>query len=106
MKKFYLTTAIDYANGSPHLGHAYEKVLSDVIVRHRRLLGVDVHFFCRVDGNRAVQRGVVLGGRGPRSCLFSHQHLHGMLCVVHGLSQGAGALLAAPASHHPASTAA
>ena len=28
MKSFYLTTAIDYANGSPHLGHAYEKVLS------------------------------------------------------------------------------
>ncbi|MFY8229415.1 MAG: class I tRNA ligase family protein, partial [Opitutales bacterium] len=27
---FYITTAIDYANGSPHLGHAYEKVLSDV----------------------------------------------------------------------------
>ena len=32
MKNFYLTTArIDYANGSPHLGHAYEKILADVI---------------------------------------------------------------------------
>ena len=29
MKRFYLTTAIDYVNGSPHLGHAYEKVLAD-----------------------------------------------------------------------------
>ena len=30
MKTFYITTAIDYVNGSPHLGHAYEKVLTDV----------------------------------------------------------------------------
>ena len=36
MKPFYITTAIDYANGSPHLGHAYEKVLTDVIARFRR----------------------------------------------------------------------
>ena len=33
MSKFYITTAIDYANGTPHLGHAYEKVLTDVIAR-------------------------------------------------------------------------
>ena len=33
MKNFYLTTAIDYANGSPHLGHGYEKILADVIAR-------------------------------------------------------------------------
>ena len=36
MKAFYLTTAIDYANGSPHLGHAYEKVLTDVVARFQR----------------------------------------------------------------------
>jgi len=29
-KNFYITTAIDYANGAPHLGHAYEKVLTDI----------------------------------------------------------------------------
>ena len=40
---FYITTAIDYANGSPHLGHAYEKVLSDVISRHTRMSGRSVH---------------------------------------------------------------
>ena len=34
MDKFYLTTAIDYVNGAPHIGHAYEKILADVIVRH------------------------------------------------------------------------
>ena len=36
MQSFYITTAIDYVNGSPHLGHAYEKVLTDVIARFRR----------------------------------------------------------------------
>ena len=34
MTKFYTTTAIDYVNGAPHIGHAYEKILTDVIYRH------------------------------------------------------------------------
>lgn len=46
---FYLTTAIDYTNGSPHIGHAYEKVLADVIVRYRRLRGDEAFFLTGVD---------------------------------------------------------
>ena len=42
--RFYLTTAIDYVNGRPHLGQAYEKVLADVIARYKRLSGVDTVF--------------------------------------------------------------
>ena len=34
MEKFYITTAIDYVNGAPHIGHAYEKIITDVIFRH------------------------------------------------------------------------
>ena len=34
MEKFYTTTAIDYVNGAPHIGHAYEKILTNVIYRH------------------------------------------------------------------------
>jgi methionyl-tRNA synthetase len=49
MKKFYLTTAIDYANGHPHIGHAYEKILADVICRTKRLLGSEVHFLTGLD---------------------------------------------------------
>ncbi|MDR2812752.1 MAG: methionine--tRNA ligase [Puniceicoccales bacterium] len=49
MKRFYLTTAIDYANGHPHIGHAYEKILADVICRTKRLLGYDVHFLTGLD---------------------------------------------------------
>ena len=43
-RKFYLTTAIDYANNVPHLGTAYEKVCADIVVRHMRLVGRDVFF--------------------------------------------------------------
>lgn len=49
MKDFYITTAIDYANGSPHLGHAYEKILADVIARTRRLSGRSCHLLTGLD---------------------------------------------------------
>ena len=49
MSKFFITTAIDYPNGLPHIGHAYEKVLADVIARYRRLCGDEVFFLTGVD---------------------------------------------------------
>ena len=49
MPKFYINTAIDYANGDPHLGHALEKVGADCIARYRRLRGDDVHFVMGMD---------------------------------------------------------
>lgn len=48
-KTFYITTAIAYANGSPHLGHAYEQILTDVMARHKRLDGFDVKFLTGMD---------------------------------------------------------
>lgn len=48
-KTFYITTAIDYTNGSPHIGHAYEKVLADVIARYKRFSGENVYFLTGVD---------------------------------------------------------
>ncbi len=50
-KKFYLTTAIDYVNAPPHLGHLYEKVCADVIARFHRLNGEDVFFLTGTDEN-------------------------------------------------------
>ncbi|MCB0307948.1 MAG: methionine--tRNA ligase [Bdellovibrionales bacterium] len=44
MTTFYITTAIDYANSTPHLGTAYEKIGADTIARYHRLLGKTVHF--------------------------------------------------------------
>lgn len=43
-KPFYITTAIEYVNGTPHLGHAYEKVGADIIARAMRLRGREVMF--------------------------------------------------------------
>lgn len=53
----FLTTAIDYPNGSPHIGHAYEKVLTDILARYHRLMGEDVYFLTGVDqhGQKMVQ---------------------------------------------------
>ena len=67
MKKFYLTTAIDYANGSPHLGHAYEKILTDVIARSMRLDGKEVHFLTGLDEHgQKVQQGAKKEGIEPQ----------------------------------------
>jgi methionyl-tRNA synthetase len=68
MKSFYITTAIDYVNGSPHLGHAYEKVLVDVIARFRRLMGDRVHFLTGTDEHgQKVQMSARKRGVEPRA---------------------------------------
>ena len=67
MKPFYLTTAIDYANGSPHLGHAYEKILADVIARMQKLLGHEVRFVTGLDEHgQKVQQGADREGISPQ----------------------------------------
>ena len=48
-RPFYITTAIDYSNGDPHLGHALEKVGADVIARWHRQQGAPVHFVMGMD---------------------------------------------------------
>jgi methionyl-tRNA synthetase len=64
VSKYYLTTAIDYSNGDPHIGHAYEKIGADAIARYRRLRGDDVHFLIGMDEHgqkveqTAAQQGV------------------------------------------------
>lgn len=50
-KKFYITTAIDYVNAKPHVGHAFEKVLADALARWKRLQGEKVYFLTGVDEN-------------------------------------------------------
>jgi len=52
-KKFYITTAIDYVNGPPHIGHAFEKVQADVLARYNRALGNDVFFLTGTDEHGA-----------------------------------------------------
>jgi len=47
--KFYITTAISYPNGEPHIGHAYEAIATDAIARFERLDGKDVFFLTGTD---------------------------------------------------------
>jgi methionyl-tRNA synthetase len=51
VKKFYITTAIDYVNAKPHIGHAFEKVLADALARGHRLLGDRVWYLTGTDEN-------------------------------------------------------
>ena len=60
---YYITTAIDYTNGPPHIGHAYEKVLADVLARWHRMKGEEVYFLTGVDqhGQKVQQTAEKLG---------------------------------------------
>ena len=67
MSKFFLTTAIDYSNGDPHLGHALEKVGADAIARYRRLCGEQVHFLMGMDEHsQSVIQAAARAGVTPR----------------------------------------
>ena len=61
--KFYLTTAIAYASGKPHIGNTYEAIQADAIVRFKRQQGRDVFFQTGTDEhgqkiqNRAEEKG-------------------------------------------------
>lgn len=67
-KRFYITTAIDYLNGHPHLGHAYEKIITDVIARGLRSMGNEVFFLTGLDEHgQKVQQAAVAAGKTPQS---------------------------------------
>lgn len=67
MARFYLTTAIDYANGEPHLGHALEKIGADAICRFHRQMGHDVCFLIGMDehGQKVAQTAEKAGLAPP-----------------------------------------
>ncbi|HVU28240.1 MAG TPA: methionine--tRNA ligase [Verrucomicrobiae bacterium] len=66
-KRFYITTAIDYVNGQPHLGHAYEKIIADVIARARRSLSEEVFFLTGLDEHgQKVQQAAIAEKKSPQ----------------------------------------
>ena len=66
--KFYVTTAIDYINARPHIGHALEKIGADVAARYHRLCGDDVFFLTGTDEHSLnVQRQAEKEGLPPRA---------------------------------------
>ena len=65
-KTFFITTAIYYTNSSPHVGHAYEMVLADVLARYNRLKGEKVFFLTGVDQHgQKVQQSAAKAGLPP-----------------------------------------
>jgi methionyl-tRNA synthetase len=62
-KPFYVTTAISYPNGAPHIGHAYEMIATDAIARFKRLEGREVYFLTGTDehGIKMVQTAAAQG---------------------------------------------
>ena len=65
-RRFYITTAISYPNGEPHIGHAYEALATDALARWHRLDGADVRFVTGTDehGLKMVQTAHKLGLTG------------------------------------------
>ncbi|MBS9535521.1 methionine--tRNA ligase [Mycobacterium sp. M1] len=63
MKPYYITTAITYPNGDPHIGHAYEYIATDAVARFRRLDGFDVRYLTGTDehGLKMVETAAALG---------------------------------------------
>ena len=67
-KSYYITTAIAYVNGRPHLGHAYEVISSDVLARFKRLDGYDVYFVTGTDEHgQKVAKSAADAGLGPKT---------------------------------------
>lgn len=65
-RTFFITTAIDYTNSAPHIGHAYEKVLADVLARYHRLKGEEVFFLTGADQHgQKVQQSAAKEGVPP-----------------------------------------
>ena len=84
---FYITTAIDYANGAPHIGHVYEKILTDAIARYHRLAGYDVYFVTGTDEHgEKISKAAAKAGQTPQR-------------FVNDLSQRAFKGLSGPAEH-------
>ncbi len=66
-KKFYITTAIDYPNAEPHIGHAYQKIVADVLARWHNILGEDVRFLTGTDEHgKKIQEAAEKKGKAPR----------------------------------------
>jgi len=64
---YYITTAISYVNGAPHLGHAYEAISTDVLARFKRLDGYDVMFLTGTDEHgQKVAKTAAAAGVSPK----------------------------------------
>src|SRR3989338_7965197 len=87
MKKFYITTAIDYVNGRPHIGHAYEKIIADVLARWHRIKGEDVFFLTGTDDNAQKNAEAAKESKKPiKQFVDDNAKIFQELCKVFNIS--------------------
>ncbi len=68
MNKYYVTTAIDYVNAPPHIGHAYEKIAADIVARFWRLSGREVYFLTGTDEHGTkIEKTAKAAGKEPQA---------------------------------------
>ncbi len=86
-KTFTITTAIDYVNGAPHLGHAYEKITTDIIARFKRLDGYDVLFLTGTDEHgEKVEQSAEKAGKTPLEFAGENAAKFEAMCAMLGIS--------------------
>ena len=78
---YYITTAISYPNGPPHIGHAYEAISADVIARHKRAQGRDVRFQTGTDEHGLkMAQAARAENVGPRAFATKMSYLFQQMC--------------------------
>ncbi len=80
-KTFYITTAIDYPNSLPHVGHAYEKIIADALVRWHRLKGENVYFLTGTDENaQKIEQAAKEAGKDVKAFVDENSKYFRELC--------------------------
>src|SRR3989344_4657110 len=84
---FYITTAIDYPNSKPHLGHAYEKTVADCMARWHRLKGEEAFFLTGTDEHgKKIQQAAEKAGMKPKEFVDSQVSGFKELCAKWNIS--------------------
>lgn len=79
-EKYYITTAISYTNGNPHIGHAYEFVTADALARFHRALGCDTYFVTGTD-----EHGQKVAASAEKAGLDPLEHCNGYVATFKDL---------------------
>ncbi|MCD8306793.1 MAG: methionine--tRNA ligase [Clostridia bacterium] len=79
-EKYYITTAITYTSGKPHIGNTYEIILSDAIARFKRLQGYDVRFQTGTD-----EHGLKIEQKAAEKGMKPKEYVDGVVDVIKGI---------------------
>lgn len=102
VSRHYVTTAIDFPNAAPHMGHVMEKILADVVVRWMRLRGDQVRFHIGTDENGIkIQQTAKTQGLTPKELVDRNAPLFEDLFRQLGISYDYFIRTSDPVSHWP-----